>query len=395
MKRPPLSITVVSFSSRTQSQDVQDALCPLGYKIDAIDGQKWLSCNAQCHNGLAALSLGTLGSERPPLESLLRKVNSVTCLGILHRDHSSWDSRLFKQCVDFVVWPCTEAELPLRLERLYATLVQPSDRTHEQGPSGDFVNLHLIGQSHTFLRFLNATRRIASWDAPVLIQGETGSGKELAARAIHYLGTRRDYPFIAVNCGAIPDNLTENEFFGHERGAYTDAREAQPGLVAQADNGTLFLDEVESLSPKAQVALLRFLQDQEFKPLGGTQIEKVDVRLIAASNANLQRLVDENQFREDLMFRLNILDLVVPPLRERYGDVSMLAEHFLRKCCAKYKKPSKRIHPETSAWMEAYHWPGNVRELENLVHRGFLMSGDETIGKFLILTDSVVSVIGA
>jgi DNA-binding NtrC family response regulator len=197
---------------------------------------------------------------------------------------------------------------------------------------------------------------------------------------VHYLGARRDRPFIPINCGAIPDSLVEAELFGHERGAFTDARQARPGVVAQADGGTLFLDEIDALSPKAQVTLLRFLQDQRYRPLGHRRELACDLRVIAASNRPLAQLVEQGQFRGDLLYRLNILWLPIPPLRERPGDAELLAQHFLRVLCAKYALGPKRFHADTLRWIAAYHWPGNVRELENLVHRQILLvEGDEIL----------------
>jgi transcriptional regulator with GAF, ATPase, and Fis domain len=189
---------------------------------------------------------------------------------------------------------------------------------------------NLIGLSPAFRDMVGLVQRIAQTDAPVLIEGETGTGKEVAARAIHYSGSRRDRPFVPVNCGAIPENLIENELFGHVRGAYTDAREPQPGLIALANGGTLFLDEVETLCPKGQVALLRFLQDLNYRPLGSRREESADVRVIAATNIDLSELVHAKQFRMDLYYRLQILFLRMPPLRERTGDAALLAEHFGR-----------------------------------------------------------------
>ncbi len=245
-------------------------------------------------------------------------------------------------------------------------------------PSG-FARLNLIGRSPAFLEVLRLVRRMADCDAIVLIQGETGTGKELAARAIHYLGVRRDAPFIAMNCGAVPDTLFENEFFGHARGAYTDAREARFGVIAQARGGTLFLDEIETMSAHGQVALLRFLQDQTYRPVGGHLVEHADVRVIAASNAPLADLAARGQFRQDLLYRLNLLSLTLPPLRERRGDAVLLAERFITRLSHQYRQPLRRLHPDTIAWLESYAWPGNVRELENLIHREFLLADDEVL----------------
>ena len=203
----------------------------------------------------------------------------------------------------------------------------------------------LIGRSAEFVMVLRQIEKISRSVASVLIQGETGSGKELAARAIHRGSSRGAGPFVAVNCGAVPDALIETELFGHGRGAFTDAREARAGVVAQAERGTLFLDEADALSPKAQVSLLRFLQDFRYRPVGTTTEVASDVRVIAAANQDLHGLVDDGRFRRDLLYRLNILNLWVPPLRGRPADIELLADHFIRFFSNKYGLTSKRLHP--------------------------------------------------
>ncbi|HTN54455.1 MAG TPA: sigma 54-interacting transcriptional regulator, partial [Anaeromyxobacter sp.] len=232
----------------------------------------------------------------------------------------------------------------------------------------------MIGESPVFARAIQVLNRFAGCDAPVLIEGETGTGKELAARFVHYRSARRSGPFVPLNCGAVPDALFENELFGHDRGAFTDARSVREGLVGLARGGTLFLDEVDSLSPKGQVALLRFLQDNTYRPLGGAAEQRADLRVIAAANVSLDALCDRGAFRRDLLFRVKLLFLELPPLRARPGDARLLAEHFLEECSRVYGAPARRLGPAAVAWLEAYHWPGNVRELENVVHRAFLLS---------------------
>jgi len=246
---------------------------------------------------------------------------------------------------------------------------------------GSAVNqLSMVGASEPFQKALRLIRKIAACDVTVLIQGETGTGKELAARAIHYLGARREFPFTPVNCGALPETLVENELFGHVRGAYTDARDAAQGLVGDAANGTLFLDEIEALTPKAQVVLLRFLQDGVYRPLGARCALQANVRVISASNLDLQRLVREGRFREDLMYRLQIMTVDMPPLRARGDDIPLLVEYFLRKLSHQYPGTQRTVGAELMAAMYRYHWPGNIRELENLLHRAYLSSDGPEIG---------------
>lgn len=237
----------------------------------------------------------------------------------------------------------------------------------------------MVGKSAPFLKMTALISKIADCDAPVLLEGETGTGKELVARAIHYQGKRRDKPFVPLNCGAIPDLLLENELFGHRKGAFTDARSDQPGLIAHAHSGTLFLDEVDALSPKGQVTLLRFLQDQHYRPLGATREQFTDVRIVAASNTSLAQWAEAGRFRMDLLYRLKILFLELPPLRERKGDPILLAEHFARVCSERFGKPIKTFHANTLKWFDSYPWPGNIRELENTVYREFLLADGPVI----------------
>jgi two-component system, NtrC family, response regulator GlrR len=243
-------------------------------------------------------------------------------------------------------------------------------------PLPDFVRFNLIGESPTFSRALAVVPRIAECDATVLIQGETGTGKELVARAVHYLSSRREFPFIPVNCGAIPDALVENELFGHERGAYTGAGVSQIGLVAEAAKGTLFLDEVESLSLRAQVALLRFLQDGKYRRLGGRGDMQCDVRIIAASNTALDAQCDRGAFRRDLLYRLMVMSVTMPPLRDRADDVRLLADHFIHRFSQQYHRAEATLDPAFGRYLTRHKWPGNVRELENLVHRQFVLADD-------------------
>lgn len=239
--------------------------------------------------------------------------------------------------------------------------------------------IRMVGRSAAFRISVDQIARIARAEAPVLIEGETGSGKELAARAVHYLGGRRDKPFIPVNCGAIPDGLIEAELFGYTKGAFTDARQARTGVIAQAHSGTLFLDEIDALSAKAQVTILRFLQDLRYRPLGASAEVSSNVRIVAASNRPLAELACDARFRSDLLFRLDILHVRLPPLRERGGDAELLAQHFVRVFCAKYGMTPKSLHADTIAWIGSYSWPGNVRELENVIHRELLMSDGDAI----------------
>lgn len=239
--------------------------------------------------------------------------------------------------------------------------------------------LKFIGMAPAFLKALTRIERFATCEATVLILGETGTGKELAARSIHYHSARQDQPFVPVNCGALPDSLVESEFFGHVGGAFTDAREAKGGVIAHAKHGTLFLDELEALSLRAQAVLLRFLQDHEYRPVGGTRSYQAHVRIVGSSNADLRTLVRQNLFREDLLFRLNGLTVELPPLRARGTDVVLLAQEFLHRLNQQHKAEPKVLAPEVLQALQAYHWPGNIRELENTIQQAYLLTDGPTI----------------
>ena len=232
----------------------------------------------------------------------------------------------------------------------------------------------IVGVARPFLDAIDQLSRFALANVPLLIAGETGTGKELFARAAHYLSPRGAGPFVPVNCGALPERLFENELFGHGRGAYTDAREAQRGLIAMAEGGTLLLDEVECLDLHSQAALLRFLQDGHYRPLGAGKDVKADVRIIASSNAVLGDRVGAGLFRSDLLFRLNVANVRLPPLRERREDILPLANHLLHGIAKKHGCLPPPIDSAAIAQMLAYDWPGNVRELENVMHRALLLT---------------------
>ena len=240
----------------------------------------------------------------------------------------------------------------------------------------------VVGSSEAMQDVLRQVRKVAPQKATVLLTGESGTGKELVARALHELSPRASFPFVAVNCGAIPGELIESELFGHVRGAFTDASRDKKGLAAEADGGTLFLDEIGELPPPLQVKLLRFLQEEEVRRVGDVRAEKVDVRVVAATARDLGRAVAEAQFREDLFYRLNVVGIRLPPLRERPGDIAPLVRHFL----AKYRRlrPDAPLTGVSAAALEvlhAYRWPGNVRELEHVVERAVVLAEGSELGE--------------
>ena len=227
--------------------------------------------------------------------------------------------------------------------------------------------LGLVGQSKVFLDEIKKLDLLARCDITVMIGGETGTGKELIARAVHYLSPRSDRPFVPIDCGAIPPELTESELFGHERGAFTGAVKKNAGLIAAADHGTLFLDEVDALSLSVQAKLLRFLQEMEYRSLGSSEIKKADVRVISATNRDLLQSVHANQFRKDLYYRLNVVQLRLPSLRQRREDIILLATHFVEKYVSRFRLPARDFTTDAIQKLHSHHWPGNIRELENVI----------------------------
>jgi transcriptional regulator with GAF, ATPase, and Fis domain len=256
-------------------------------------------------------------------------------------------------------------------------------RAQEPGaaaPQPDWAALNLIGRSAVFLEALTLLQQCAVTDATVLLCGETGTGKDLAARALHYLSERRTGPFVPVNCGALPDSILEGELFGHTRGAYTDAKTGSRGVIGLAQGGTLFLDEIDSLSLRAQSAILRFVQDRTYRPLGSARIEHADLRLVAATNADLGALAHDGRFRQDLLYRIDVLSVQLPPLRSRDGDALLLAQAFVQRLVCQYRTgPHMLSQGCIEQLRRPLPWPGNVRELEHRVHRAFLLAKHEAI----------------
>nr|WP_294510148.1 sigma-54 dependent transcriptional regulator [uncultured Rhodopila sp.] len=245
--------------------------------------------------------------------------------------------------------------------------------------SETFARLNLLGESRAFLGALRRIERIAEVDAGVLILGETGTGKELAARALHYLSPRRDFGFVPVNCGALPDSLLESELFGHEQGAFTDAKRANRGLIAQAEGGTLFFDEIETMTLRAQVVLLRFLQDHQYRPVGGHLMRPANIRVIAATNADMEQMVRRGEFRSDLLFRFGVLRVTMPALRDREDDAVLITKYFRSRFAAQYRRPASPLDPGMIARLRAYNWPGNVREVENFALQQILLDDSACI----------------
>jgi DNA-binding NtrC family response regulator len=290
-----------------------------------------------------------------------------------------WAGPAVDRVPDFLTWPCSTRELEIRLERNGFDTRRNLLTAERAAVCEQAAKLGLIGQSDSFVDMLVMLKQFARSDAAVLIHGETGTGKERAARALHTFSARAGGPFTAINCGALPDGLMESELFGHERGAFTDAKSTRTGLVEQAVGGILFLDEIEALSPKGQVALLRFLESFEYRRVGGQRTLRTNLRVVSASNEDLDALARRGAFRRDLLYRLNILAVTLPPLRNRPGDLELLVKHFAAPYAALYGEAPSAITPASRRWLEGRDWPGNVRELENTVHRAIVTSTDDRL----------------
>jgi Nif-specific regulatory protein len=236
-----------------------------------------------------------------------------------------------------------------------------------------------IGESPSWRTAVVKAMKVASTETTVLLQGESGTGKEVLARLIHQASPRKHGPFVAINCATLPEHLFESELFGYERGAFTGANQCKPGQIELASRGVIFLDEVSEMSPTAQAKVLRFLQEREFQRLGGTRSLKADVRIIAASNRDLRQAIECREFREDLFFRLQVFDIRLPPLRERNGDVELLADAFLESLARSMDRPAARLSSEAREQLRSYTWPGNVRELHNALERAVILSGGALI----------------
>ncbi len=282
---------------------------------------------------------------------------------------------------------------PFEVEELLAVVNRALDdqrlRTHHRYLLSErdelFSHYGIVGRSRRMQDVIQTAEAVAQTKSTSLITGETGTGKELVARAIHNRSQQRDAPLVKVNCAAIPENLLESELFGYVRGAFTGATTARKGKFALADGGTIFLDEIGTMSPALQAKLLRVLQEREFEPLGSERSQRVDVRVIAATNRDLRQMVSDGRFLEDLYYRLNVIPIAIPPLRERREDVPLLVEHFVRKHAQRAGRRIDRLEPEALAALQAYDWPGNVRELENTIERAVVLSRSAVIERSALL----------
>ena len=367
---------------------------------DSLFSCRRISWDAVAPERLAKVEVDlVLAAASPPLPEvaavfqwLKQHTTPFPVFAVLHTDVDESLLTLVSRSADDFVFapPVRPLELQHRLQRVLAEPRHDLEvvRRHLLEKIG---LTQLVGKDPAFLAAVEPVPRFARAEASVLITGETGTGKELCARALHHLGRRRRFPFIAIDCGAVPDALFENEFFGHARGAFTDAHRDRKGLIAMAEGGTLFLDEIDALSLGAQAKLLRFLQEHTFRPLGSERFEHADVKVIAATNRDLSAAVAARQFRSDLFFRLNVLRIHLPPLRERRGDIELLAYNALAECAGQMQTAVKGFSPAALRALNAYDWPGNVRELCNQVQRAVVAcDGDRILPAHLALPVSAL-----
>jgi len=308
------------------------------------------------------------------LEQMLSKEPTTRAIVVTGNDDEKNAMRAVRLgAFDYYAKPVRLEELRVMIKRAFH-IHELNQKAQQSDPSFGEGFYGMVGTSKSMKEIVRFIERVAASDISVLICGESGTGKELVAHAIHLQSPRKNSPFVVVNCGAIPENLLESELFGHEKGAFTGAHAQKRGKFELAHTGTLFLDEIGELAPPLQVKLLRFLQDRKIERVGGTQPIDLDVRIVAATNRNLKKDMENRVFREDLYYRLKVVPLDIPPLRERKEDILPLAQHFLKKFCNEHRKPPMTLSPEAEGALLMHPWPGNVRELENLISRAVVLS---------------------
>ena len=384
MKRPKLAVI-------DDDPDVQDLLVgffrPKGYDLvtftDAEEALKTISAQEEfCDVILSDLRLPNMSGVELTTALLERGITVPLIIMTAHRSAEVALQAIEAGAYDFVVKPLHFPQLQVSVERaLHFSRMREENQALRAVVSGgdQSVMQGIIGKAPKFLRALDLARRVANSTANVLVNGESGTGKEVVARAIHQFGNRKKGPFVAINCSAIPENLLEAELFGYAKGAFTGAVEKRVGLFEEAGNGTLFLDEIGDLSLPLQAKLLRVLQDKKIKRLGENQTRTIDVRVVSATHKNLRQEVIDGHFREDLFFRLNVIPISLPPLRERKEDVMPLSEYFLKKHSALNRVNVRGFSKAATEWLLKNYWKGNVRELENVIERAVVLTKSTSI----------------
>ncbi len=318
---------------------------------------------------------------------VIQKIHSVICtpllfknqlMGAIYMDRQMSKSQFTEEALQFLSAFSAQAAIAIQNARLFSDLQRENKKLRSQISISERFP-EIIGKSEPMLRLFEMVQSVAASTATVLIDGESGTGKELIAKAIHVNSHQKDKPFVPIFCGSLAENLLESELFGHKKGAFTGAGENKAGLFEEADGGTVFLDEIGEISMNLQTKLLRVIQEGEIKRVGETKIRTVDVRILSATNRDLEKEVKEGRFREDLFYRLNVINLKMPPLRERPGDIILLAEYFLKRFALKNKKNFKGFSKQAIHYLQEHNWPGNVRELENTIERAVILSNNSQI----------------
>jgi DNA-binding NtrC family response regulator len=383
----PLRFRIVIVTTDERVRPEADAYLVPGYDVVMLETWDKLVALVQKQPPDAIfLDLDTIGERSQDGIAALVELRSLgpdmVLIGLTRSN--SWNLRLkaVAAAVDeYFIAPIDFQEVQIVLARaLEKRALEIECRRREAEAAEEQSFCELIGASEPMQRVYEAIRRVADSNSTVVIRGESGTGKELVARAIVSMGPRVEKPFVSINCAALPENLIETELFGHEKGAFTDAKEARPGHIELSHTGTLFLDEIATLGLALQSKLLRVLEDRAVTRIGGKTARKIDFRLIAATNEDLEQMVQAGRFREDLYYRINVIPLSLPPLRDRPDDLPLLVDHFLRTYCRANNKPMKQVESDVMAVMEDYPWPGNVRELENVVQRLVLMNDSPVVG---------------
>ncbi len=355
-----------------------------GYYVDvAQDGKTALQALREKTYDVALLDVVMPGLDGITLMKMLKEDSSTPAIIVLTGKATVETAveAMKNGAYDYLTKPYKLDELAIVIDRAYEyTRLSVKSKLLEQELVRKESPFEFVGRSKQLRDILAMIQKVAPTDSPVFIQGESGTGKELVANTVWHFSTRKDAPFIALNCASLSENLIESEIFGHEKGAFTSAYQMKHGLVEVADKGTLFLDEIGEMPLGLQAKLLRFLDAGEFRRVGGNKTLTVDVRVIAATNKDLSAMIKAGKFREDLSYRLNVINIAIPPLRERKEDITELSRHFLKKYAKKLSKSIGDLTPEALEILAGYHWPGNVRELENVVERAVILCESDRLG---------------
>ena len=368
-------------------ESLKDILKPDGYKIDlAFSGKEAINKFTRIDFDLVLLDINMPEMNGMEVLSEITNLDSSTAviMATVKSDINTVVKATKKGANNFIIKPFDDISLiRATVEKELKTKALNDENRYLKNRLNSYSSLKsVIANSPNMQELFRMIRKVAPLNTTILLIGDTGTGKEIVAQAIHQFSSRSDNKFISINCGGIPESLLESTLFGYEKGAFTGAYKRKKGIFEEADNGTLFLDEIGETSPALQIRLLRVLQEKSFNRVGGVKNNKVNVRIISATNKDLQNEVKNGNFREDLYYRLNVITLFIPPLSERSDDIPLLAKHFLKKYATIHNKPAKKIEQEAIDCLIKYNWPGNVRELENVIERSIIFSNTPNITSY-------------